>query len=142
MITVGIDQARRSGWGLADGRKLVASGVAIDHASRLAVLELARTRNGGTLRGVLVMFEDHSGIPLGRLTRDDKHTARKSGRFGAPERSTASILGQGAAHGRWLELLDMLEHPKAHRSSIKPHVWRNKLGLKGVGTDEYKRKAC
>lgn len=143
MIALGVDQGVRSGWGMSDRRIIVASGVATDHAERLAVLELVRARNGGTLRGVLVMFEDHSGIPLTRLTRSDFTTQRKSGRMGAPERSTASILGQGASKGRWLELLDMLEHPKALRGSVKPHVWRNALGVRGtVGTEEAKRAAC
>lgn len=143
MIALGVDQGVRSGWAVSEGRSIVASGVATDHAERLAVLELVKARNGGTLRGVLVMFEDHSGIPLQRLTRSDFTTQRQSGRLGAPERSTASILGQGASKGRWLELLDMLEQPKALRGSVKPHVWRNALGVRGtVGTDAAKRAAC
>lgn len=141
MISIGIDQGRRSGWGIAEGRTVFAHGVATTHAERLAVLELARTRNMGTLRGVIVMFEDHSGIPLGRLTRYD-HTTERRGRAGAPERSTASILGQGASKGRWLELLDMLEHPKTMRDHIKPHVWRGKLGISNkLGSAKAKAEA-
>jgi hypothetical protein len=142
MISIGIDQGGRSGWGIAEGRNVFAHGVATTHAHRLAVLEHARARNGGTLKGVIVMFEDHSGIPLGRLTRDD-HTTERRGRAGAPERSTASILGQGANKGRWLELLDMLGHPVALRDKVKPHVWRAKLGITGrIGTDRAKLAAC
>lgn len=142
MISIGVDQASRSGWGIAEGRHVIAHGVATTHAQRLAVLELARARNGGTLKGVIVMFEDHSGIPLGRLTRDDHKTERR-GRAGAPERSTASILGQGANKGRWLELLDMLGHPQTMRDKVKPHVWRAKLGIAGkIGTDRAKAAAC
>lgn len=142
VITIGIDQGARSGWGIAVGRTVVASGVATTAAQRRAVLELARDRKGGSLRGVLVMFEDHSGMPLQRLTRDDHRTERR-GRAGAPERSTASILGQGSNKGRWLEQLDLLGHPKALRDKIKPHVWRAKLGITGkIGTARAKRAAC
>lgn len=142
-VSIGIDQGGRSGWGIAAGRSVIASGVARTHAQRMAVLELARSRNGGTLKGVVVMFEDHSGIPLGRLTRDDHRTERTHGRRGAPERSTASILGQGSNKGRWLECLDMLEHPQALRDKVKPHVWRAKLGITGkIGTARAKLAAC
>lgn len=140
-VVIGIDQGARSGWGIAHGRSVVAHGVATTWRHRLAVLEQARALNGGTLRGVLVMFEDHSGIPLGRLTRDD-HTTQRRGRSGAPERSTASILGQGSNKGRWLERLDELGHPQAARDRVKPHVWRAKLGITGRGTDRLKLEAC
>lgn len=142
IVSVGIDQGSRSGWGVAHGRNVVAHGVASTWRHRLAVLEYARALNAGTLRGVIVMFEDHSGIPLGRLTRDD-HTTQRRGRSGAPERSTASILGQGSNKGRWLEQLDMLGHPHAARDKVKPHVWRAKLGITGkIGTDRAKLAAC
>lgn len=142
-VSIGIDQGGRSGWGIASGRTVIASGVATTHAQRLAVLELARARNGGTLKGVIVMFEDHGGMPLGRLTRDDHRTERRGPRRGAPERSTDSILGQGSNKGRWLECLDMLEHPKALRDKIKPHVWRAKLGIVGkLDTAHAKLAAC
>jgi hypothetical protein len=142
MIAIGIDQAGRSGWGIAQGRTVVAHGVATTWRERLAVLEAARGLNNGTLRGVLVMFEDHSGMPLGRLTRDDHRTERR-GRAGAPERSTASILGQGSNKGRWLEQLDMLGHPHAARDKVKPHVWRGKLGISNRGgADSGKLEAC
>jgi hypothetical protein len=142
MIAIGIDQAGRSGWGIAHGRSVVAHGVASTWRERLAVLEAARDLNGGTFKGVLVMFEDHSGMPLGRLTRDD-HTTQRRGRAGAPERSTASILGQGSNKGRWLEQLDMLGHPQAARDKVKPHVWRGKLGISSRGGgDAAKRDAC
>lgn len=141
MIVIGIDQAERSGWGIAQGRHVIEHGVAWTHPMRRAVLERASELNGGTLRGVLVMFEDHAGMPLSRLTSFDRTTERH-GRPGAPERTTGSILGQGASKGRWLELLDMLGHPKALRDKVKPHVWRNKLGISCRRTDAAKLGAC
>lgn len=142
MITLGIDQGRRSGWGIAVGRTIVASGVATTAAQRTAVLELVRTRNGGTLAGVLVMFEDHGGMPLNRLTRDDHTTERRGPRQGAPERSTDSIITLGEPRGRWKEQLELLGHPQALLDKVKPHVWRAKLGIRGRGTAELKRDAC
>lgn len=142
MIALGIDQAVRSGWALSISRTIVAHGVARNHRQRLEVLELVRSRNAGSLAGVLVMFEDHGGIPLERLTRADHRTVRSSGRFGAPERTTDSIIGQGVSWGRWLELLDMLEHPKSLRMKVKPQVWRARLGIRGRGREELKRAAC
>lgn len=132
-VCLGLDQARRTGWGLSlpAERRVVESGVATSHEERMAVLERARALAGGDMRRVFVLFEDHSGIPLTRLTRADRAT-RRQGRSGAPERSTASILGLGAAKGRWEELLDMLGHPLSLRDDVEPRVWRARvLGLVG-----------
>jgi hypothetical protein len=143
MIAMGVDQGARSGWGLSIQRTVVAHGVALNHKQRLAVLELVKSRNCGSLQGVLVCFEDHTTIPLERLTRADSQTPRHhSDRAGAPERNTAGIIGQGAAWGRWLELLDLLEHPKALRMKVPPQVWRARLGIRGKGTDALKAAAC
>jgi hypothetical protein len=135
---LGLDQARRTGWGLSlpAERRVVESGVATSHEERLTVLEQARALAGGDMRRVFVLFEDHSGIPLTRLTRADRAT-RRQGRAGAPERSTASILGLGAQRGRWEELLDMLGHPPSLRDDVEPRTWRARvLGTVG-GTADY-----
>lgn len=141
MIALGIDQAARSGWGIASGRNVVRSGVATTHAERKAVVELARELAGGDMKQVLVMFEDHSGMPLNRLTRDDKNTPRK-GRQAAPQRNTATVLGMGAARGRWEAVLDDVGHPKTLRDDVEPRVWRAKMGIRGTDTDALKREAC
>lgn len=140
MIALGIDQANRSGWGISVGRKVVESGVATTHAERKAVVARAMALAGGP-SSLLVMFEDHSAMPLGRLTRDDRNTARK-GRQAAPQRNTATILGMGAARGRWEALLDDWAHPKTLRDDVEPRVWRAKLGIRGGDTDALKRAAC
>jgi hypothetical protein len=141
MIVLGIDQAARSGWGIAPGRSVTRSGVATTHAERKAVVELARELAGGDMRQVLVMLEDHSAMPLGRLTHADRNTPRK-GRQAAPQRNTATILGMGAARGWWEALLDDAGHPKSLRDSVEPRVWRAKMGIRGADTDALKLAAC
>jgi hypothetical protein len=145
MIAVGVDQGARSGWAIGDSSTgtIGAWGVATKHADRIAVLQRAAFANGGTLRGVVVMFEDHSKMPLGRLGRGDHNpnVDRGKGRFGAPQRSTESILGQGAAKGRWLELLDMLGHPVAGRMKVEPRTWRARLGIVAKGSEALKLEA-
>lgn len=141
MIALGIDQASRSGWGISVGRKVIVSGVAANHAERVAVVARALELAGSDVKQVLVMFEDHSAMPLGRLTHNDRNTPRK-GRQAAPQRNTATILGMGAARGRWEELLDHVGHPKALRDDVEPRTWRAKLGIRGADTDALKREAC
>jgi hypothetical protein len=141
MIALGIDQAARSGWGIGVERQVVHSGVASTHAERKAVVGLARDLVGGDMRQLLVMFECHSRMPIGRLTRADRNTPRQ-GRQGAPERNTATILGMGAARGRWEAVLDELGHPKSLRDEVEPRVWRAKLGIAGRDTEALKQAAC
>lgn len=144
---LGLDQASRTGWGLGALREglpptFVRHGVARTHAERKAVVELALSYAGGDPRQLLVMFESHAGMSLTRLTRYDRFSKRQ-GRAGAPERSTASILGQGAARGRWEELLDMLGHPERLRDEVEPRTWRARvLGTTRGDTDTLKHLAC
>jgi hypothetical protein len=140
---LGIDQGSRTGWAI--GRvepkpAVVAHGVATNHVERRLAVERALAIAGDP-RQLLVMFEDHSAMPLSRLTRHDRATARQ-GRAGAPERSTASILGQGAARGRWDELLDMLGHPERLRDEVEPRTWRARvLGTTRGDTEQLKALA-
>jgi hypothetical protein len=142
-VCLGLDQAARSGWAIgrvAPKPAVVAHGVAANHVERRQVVELA-LQHAGDPRQLLVLYEDHSGMPLSRLTRHDRATARQ-GRPGAPERSTASILGQGAARGRWEELLDMLRHPERLRDEVEPRTWRARvLGTTRGDTAELKALA-
>lgn len=144
---LGIDQAERSGWGIAQpahglAHTFLAHGVARNHAERKAVVQRALECAGGDIRQLLVCFEDHSGMPIDRLTRHDRTTPRQS-RFGAPERTTASILGQGAAKGRWEALLDDLGHPATLRDAVEPRVWRRRVLGTAKGTaDQLKHLAA
>lgn len=133
MIALGIDQAARSGWGIAVNRTVVRSGVASTHAERKAVVELVRELAGGDMRQVLVMLEDHSGFLFAKGTK---------GRQGAPTRNTATILGMGAARGRWEACLDDAGHPKTLRDDVEPRTWRSKLGITGRDTDALKASAA
>jgi hypothetical protein len=138
VIALGVDQARHSGWAIANGRHALHWGAATTHAHRRAAVELAISVAGGA-KHLLVMFEDHTKMPIGRGTRDDKDTRRDGPNFVV--RSTASIIGQGKAYGRWLEVLDMLGVPHVHVDDVEPRVWRAKVGVRGKGTDELKREA-
>jgi hypothetical protein len=144
---LGLDQAARTGWGLGALRSglsptFVRHGVAKTHVERKAVVELALAYAGGDPRQLLVMFEDHAGMPLSRLTRYDRHS-RRQGRAGAPERSTASILGQGAARGRWEAVLDEASHPERLRDEVEPRTWRARvLGTTRGDTAQLKHLAC
>ncbi len=141
MIALGIDQASRSGWGISVNRQVVRSGVATTHTQRVEVVRLALELAGGDPKELLVMFEDHGGMPLTRLTRHDRNTPRK-GRQAAPQRNTASIIGMGVPRGWWDTLLWDVGHPYALRDEVEPRVWRAKLGIRGADTDALKREAC
>lgn len=128
---LGIDQAARSGWAIAcvggsfSHPMLVEHGVATTAKERRTVVEHALAQAGGDARGLLVMFEDHAKMPLTRLTQYDHQTSRR--RRGAPERSTASILGQGESRGWWNEQLNLVEHPTRLRDAVEPRTWRARV---------------
>lgn len=121
---LGLDQAARTGWGIARvGGQLVTHGLARTAKERRAVVELALAHAGGDPRQLLVCFEDHTEMPAWRLSRYD-HTTQRKGRAGAPERSTASLIGLGKPYGRWEERLDDIEHPERCRLKATPRQWR------------------
>jgi hypothetical protein len=130
---LGIDQASRSGYGVHDFAKLVQHGVATSSMRRREVLRSLRALPAFDFERLLVVFEDHSTIPL-------SNRAQYDGR--APTRNAATILGMGAARGRWEELLDILEHPKHLRISVEPREWRRVLGTAvNLNTDAWKAQA-
>lgn len=136
MIVLGIDQASESGWAVhtGPGGRVVAHGVARTWQDRHAAIQCALDHAGsvGSAAELLVVFEDHSGISLKKGTR------------GKPTRSTASILGLGAARGRWDEALDRVGHPDSKRIQVEPKDWRGRvLGLgEHASTDLCKKCAC
>jgi hypothetical protein len=145
VIAVGVDQGDRSGWAIGDSATgtIGAYGVARNALERRAVLERAAFANGGTLKGVVFMFEDHGKMPIGRLTRDDKnaHTDRGKGRFGAPQRSTESLIGQGIPLGRWFEQLELQGISRAKTLKVEPRTWRARLGIVAKGSEALKLEA-
>lgn len=123
MLVLGIDQARRSGWAILAGPHpfvVKASGFVHDTAGIMGVVAMARSMAGSS--PFLVVMEDHSGIPL--------HAKAKFARGQAPKRNTATILGIGAARGRWEVALDLAQHPDGLRMDVEPCDWRARvLGL-------------
>jgi hypothetical protein len=121
-----IDQAADSGVAMCELAlpKKVRVGVMNNHGSRrvaiMGALQLAMT-----WPGLAVVFEDHSEVPAGK------------------GRSTATILGMGAARGRWEEQLDMMGHPKSLRFKVTMSDWRARvLGVsKRLDSDSLKRAA-
>ena len=145
-VAFGIDQGKSSGWGLmrvGTGR-FIDTGLARTARHRRRALELALAACEGDVSRLLVMLEDHTKMPITRLTRADFKTRRRAGsRRGAPQRSTGSIIGQGDSRGRWLERLDDLDHPRILRDKVEPRVWRIRvLGTTGGGEERLKRLAC
>ena len=138
------DQAEHTGWCLKP--------VALDRFTSLRAIDHGVARVGrydecaAVVRlaletavdpaALLVMFEDHSTIPLTVGTRVDPSTGRK------PRRGTAQILGLGAARGYWSALLDAARHPSARRDKVEPGVWRRPvLGTSSGTTEQLKARA-
>lgn len=140
VISFGVDQAARSGWGIAVGRKVVRWGVATTAEQRMEVIQLLRVLAGNTLRHVYVLLEDHSKMHWNRLTAQDKRTTRAMDGGGYVQRSpTKTLIGLGDARGRWREQLELAGHPKTMRDQIDPLEWRRRMGIHGP---EAKRVAC
>lgn len=129
MIALGIDQARRSGWGLADGRQLVRWGVARSAAERKRVVELAVELAGGPR--FYVLMEDHSRMSPDRLTARDKRTERAHGTAFVQRDPSRLLIGLGKAYGRWEERLLDVGHPDALLDVVDPLEWRRAMGISG-----------
>lgn len=135
-FVLAIDQANSSGWSVvhAPTARVLAFGLAKTPAERAAaVAEGIRLAVDAPLR---VLFEDHSRIPLGRGGSRDFGQNRAT-------RDTGTILGMGAARGRWEERFAMVGLPRAHYSlDVQPRVWRKAvLGTSSGGRDALKALA-
>jgi hypothetical protein len=120
---LGVDQASSSGWAVVelDQRRVVASGTARTSPERRRALSGLRDLPGFHVRQLLVVFEDHAGFPL---------------------QSTSQGIGLGVALGRWLELLDIFDHPVRLRLDAQPSEWRRVLGTTArLGRDAWKAQA-
>lgn len=127
-VILALDQASTSGiaMGVLGGVHLraVVAGTARKHTDRAKVIEAATVLAGGVLADVAVMFEDHSDIPASRA------------------RNTATILGMGAARGRWEEQLDLAGHPQSMRFRVTSEEWRGAvLGRRFAKAPTEKAKA-
>jgi hypothetical protein len=158
MLVIAIDQAIKSGWGIARPHhgvpgNVLASGVARNAHQIQSAIALALSLLEPE-EALVAVLEDHSGMPLSRKTKHD----RKGPRFGRAattladlkptvERGTATVLGMGAARGWWEHALALTVVPW-HRTGVpivkvEPKVWRREvLGIVGgVPTDACKRRA-
>lgn len=142
-LALGVDQASVSGYGLRwIGGAYIEHGLARSNKDRTKLLDRIRALIDGDMARLLVMFEDHTKMPLTRLTRFDRKTKRTHSRQGAPEKQTATIIGMGDARGRWREKLEDLGHSKMLRDAIEPRIWRARLGVRGRDSEALKRDAC
>ena len=133
-VVLGLDTGVHGGWSIHAGA-VELSGVARSAKDRQTVVATAVRKAEANQVPLLVVFEDHSKMPLKRKTRGDRRHR------GAPERSTASVLGMGGARDRWHEQLDLVEHPMSWRMKVEPKRWRQRFGFRG-NTDSLKRQAC
>ena len=125
-----IDQASVSGVAMGmtspDGRlRGIRSGTATQAAHRVRMVQTAAALAGclcftrapehptpctcGAIRGLVVVLEDHSGIPAGKGV------------------GTPQLLGMGAARGRWEETLDHFGHPDSMRFRVDMATWRGTI---------------
>ncbi len=106
---LGVDQAASSGWAVVelDQRRVVAHGVATTSEARRRALVGLRDLPGFRVRELLVVFEDHSTYPT---------------------KSTQQGIELGVSLGRWLELLDIFDHPARRRIRVAPAEWRRVMG--------------
>jgi hypothetical protein len=140
-IVLGIDQAAVSGWAIYElsQRRVTRSGIARTSIQREEAVQRALAL-AERPRLLLVMFEKHSEMPLQRMTRFDSPHLRRAG---PPERNTATILGMGAARGRWEEQLDRVSHPQSLRDEVEPRVWRAAVLQRGHSRNtDWKALAC
>lgn len=158
-LVLGIDQATRSGWGLAlpwgavmpHSDTFLAHGLASNAAQRKVVLELAVAKlvallgsvrsTAQALDALLVVLEDHSKMPIHRKAQWSRDAV--TGDVKRPERSTGTLLTMGGSRDRWLEQLELLGHPKRNVLLVEPRVWRKAvLGTSiNLTTDAWKAQA-
>lgn len=134
---LGIDQAKRSGYALVElrSRRIVLHGWTLTSLQRRAALRRMLALPGFSVQRLLVVFEDHSTIPL-TFTRGQGADAKKV------VMGKKSILSLGGQKGRWQELLELVEHPVAQCIDVEPDEWRRVLSTGcNVGTEAWKRQA-
>jgi hypothetical protein len=98
MFILATDQAICSGWALIQAltAKPVRWGIAKGHDEIDQVVRFAVTMAGGP-KLLYALTEDHGGVPLFVGGSRDRGRVRSGGK----QRSTATILGMGAARGWW-----------------------------------------
>jgi len=119
MIVLSIDQAKCSGWALLNAplctERPTTLGIGTAKSAEDRRCVLGRAMEAGDIGELLVVLEDHSRFFFARGNA-----------------SIASLLGLGAARGRWEERLSDAGHPESMRFTVTPQVWRREvLGLAG-----------
>ena len=128
-IALGLDQAGKTGWGLAPERgPIVRHGLATTDAQWMAVVRLALEYAGNDPKRLFVMFEQHDHMPLGRLGKDDHETTRRHGTNKyAPQISTKTVIGMGENAGIWKGFLLWNGVPRSHFLQVRPTTWRARI---------------
>jgi hypothetical protein len=136
MIVLGIDQGNASGWGIVRGTpgligRVLYSGTACDAFARSSAVTTLHAA-GMCGEPLLAVAEDHSAMPLTFKTRHDGPSGRKA------QRSTKSILGQGASLGRWQHPLEIAG---IELRKVTPNEWFCAMSGMPASTRTADRKA-
>jgi len=101
-VILSIDSGKQSGWAIRKRGKLVDSGTAVTWKDRSRVVSLAQEHES-KLSPLIVVFEDWS--PGGW-------------------KSHKTMFGMGVPKGRWLEWLDVANHPGSRVTKVQVGEWR------------------
>lgn len=104
-----VDQGRRSGWAIFRRGELMASGKAVNHTQRISAVEGASLVASKAKTQLVVCLEGHDHMPAS---------------MGA---NTATLIGLGAARGRWQECAEMWGIPSKRVVEIGVADWRRRV---------------
>lgn len=124
LAILAIDQARASGWALIVPGLQSRAGVARKAYERRAVVQEATVVAALHGHALVAVLEDHRAF-----------------HFGRGNMSVKSLLGMGAARGRWEQLLE--EHGVRDVRQVAPSEWRRRvLGLRSRTRAEDAKRAA
>lgn len=108
-VVLAVDQGKRSGWAVFEQAELRASGKAINHTQRLAAVQSAQRISENSDLQLVMALEGHDHMPAS---------------MGA---NTATLIGMGAARGRWQECAEMSGLPSKRIVEIGVADWRRRV---------------
>jgi len=127
-VILAIDPGATSGWAVVARGRVFASGVARTAADRAGVV--------GDWSASLLGLPDVAVVETWTV-------GGGRGRAGGTRWTPSTMIGLGAARGRWLERLELACVPARRIVSVTPATWRAVLaGLPRKTTDDAKRSAA